>query len=237
MDEANDDVLDTAHSDAAVVTFSQWRVADPDRQAVTMHAALDAWRDFAWPDGLLSHSCLAAEDGIGLRHHAQWRTAAASEQATATSGERFAAIRTASATDIERHDLVVCQRPITFRPSAPTDPTGCVVIVDIHLRQPDETVQRGWIATVLDALAHQPPSGLIAAHFHPSTDRSRIVNLAEWTSAQAYGDALDDGVTGGINRDGERRWQLVRNHPGIADLSQYARYPTWRTLAVPRPSA
>lgn len=50
--------------DRTDVTFSEWRVADPAR----LHAAMDAWEPFPWPDGLLSHTCLAAEDHTTLRH-------------------------------------------------------------------------------------------------------------------------------------------------------------------------
>lgn len=153
--EAKDNVLDVARPDATVNTFSEWRVADADRQQPTMHAAIDAWKDFAWPDGLLS-----------------------------------------------------------------------------HLRQPDETVQRDWIDTVLDP--RTPVTGGTHRRALPSsTDHSHIVNLAEWTSAQAHRDELD-GVTGGINRDDDRRWQLVRDHPGISDLSRFTRYPAWRTLSATR---
>lgn len=234
MDDLKHDGLDVARRDAAFVTFSEWRVADGARQQAAMDAALDAWREFAWPDGLLSHTCLAAEDGVSLRHHAQWTTSAASERVTATSGDRFAAICAAAGTEIERYDLLACQPPISFRPPGAAElPAACVVIVDIHLREPSAAVQRGWIDIVLDALAHQSPAGLVAAHFHPSTDHARVVNLAAWTSAQAHRDALEDGVPGGVNHDDDRRWQLVRSHPGVADLSHFTRYPARRTMSAP----
>lgn len=56
-------------------------------------------------------------------------------------------------------------------------------------------------------------TGGLSAHFHLSTDGTRVLNYAEWESARAHIDAL--AAPGeGVGR-GSARWERVRNWPGV----------------------
>lgn len=76
---------------------------------------------------------------------------------------------------------------------------------------------------VFEALESEPaphPGG-IGAHFHLGTDGTRVLNYAEWESAQAHLDALaapGDGVGSAT-----AQWERVRNWPGLKS-STVSRY-------------
>lgn len=219
-------------TDATVITFSEWRVAEPARQHATMHAAIDAWEQFPWPDGVLSHTCLSAEDQTTLRHLAIWSDAAAVERTTAASAPRFESIQSAAGTSIERVGIATHHPPRSFYAATERADAGCVVIIDITLEEPDDAVQRRWIDAVLEALEHRAPDGLLTAHLHPSTDGTKIVNYATWTSARAHRDALAGNAEHSL-RDGDARWDRVRNHPGIAASNRVSRHQHHRTAEAP----
>lgn len=85
---------------------------------------------------------------------------------------------------------------------------GCAVIVDVAFDEPDTERQRAWVDGVFEALETEPhpdPGG-IAGHFHVSVDGTRVLNYAEWESAEAHREALTapgDGV-GSRPRSGRR---------------------------------
>lgn len=100
---------------------------------------------------------------------------------------------------------------------------GCVVIVDIEFEGPDPERQRAWVDAVLAALEAEPEphSGGISAHFHLSTDGTRVLNYAEWESARAHAEALaapGDGVGSATEL-----WHRVQNWPGLkgSTVSRY----------------
>lgn len=96
---------------------------------------------------------------------------------------------------------------------------GCVAIVDVEFDGPDPDRQRAWVDTVFEALESDPaphPGG-ISAHFHVGTDGTRVVNYAEWESAQAHIEAVRDPGRGTAALTPE--WQRVQNHPGIRNRS------------------
>lgn len=94
----------------------------------------------------------------------------------------------------------------TIRHDAPHVPR-CVVFVTIEFDGPDPQRQRRWIDSVLDALEAEPKPipGMIAAHFHTSTDGTQVLNYAEWTSEHAYDEALDSGPDGRGRRQEQHR--------------------------------
>lgn len=92
---------------------------------------------------------------------------------------------------------------------------GCIVIVDIEFEGPDPDRQRAWVDAVLEALESEPtphPGG-ISGHFHLSTDGTRVLNYAEWESAQAHLDALaapGDGIGSASDQ-----WERVQTWQGL----------------------
>ena len=93
--------------------------------------------------------------------------------------------------------------------------------------------QRGWIDTVIGALSSEtePLPGLVAAHFHVSTDGTRVLNDAEWTSEEAHQDALDRSGHGVVGRSPE--WRRVRSFPGVRRNDDVRRYRLHRSLTRP----
>ncbi|MFH9734314.1 antibiotic biosynthesis monooxygenase [Streptomyces sp. NPDC017260] len=198
--------------------FSTWRVGTPERQRLTVDAIARTWERRPWPAGdLLGYHVYTGHDGSTLLHHSQW----ASEQAfesfvKAHRQERVDEIDTA-VPGIERVGLGRYRRYRSrTRENSGTAPVpGCVVIVDVEFEGPDPERQRAWVDAVLEALESEPepPPGGISAHFHLSTDGTRVLNYAEWESAQAHTDALaapGDGVG-----SGSALWERVRNWPGM----------------------
>ncbi|MDT7783703.1 MAG: hypothetical protein QOF58_2122 [Pseudonocardiales bacterium] len=93
---------------------------------------------------------------------------------------------------------------------------GCVVLVTIDTD--DEATARAWVDSVFVALASEPnphPGGISAA-FHIREDGKRVINYAEWVSAQDHADALSDG-----NGVGSRTadWRRVQSFPGVQHVS------------------
>ncbi|ANN15038.1 hypothetical protein SD37_04755 [Amycolatopsis orientalis] len=93
---------------------------------------------------------------------------------------------------------------------------GCLVIVSVEFEGPDERRQRDWIDLVFTALASEParPEGGISGYFHVSTDGTRVLNYAEWTSAEAHLAALAAPGADGIGTTDA--WKRVQNFPGMS---------------------
>ncbi|WJV48122.1 antibiotic biosynthesis monooxygenase [Streptomyces flavofungini] len=95
---------------------------------------------------------------------------------------------------------------------------GCVVTPVFDVDGPER--QRHFIDEVFAMTKHVPPMpGAIAAHFHTSTDGTRVLNYAEWSDEQAHINLVsaDDPrgirrrITGeipGVRPCGYRRWRL-----------------------------
>ncbi|MFC8199580.1 antibiotic biosynthesis monooxygenase family protein [Streptomyces sp. NPDC057298] len=204
--------------------FSTWRVGTPDRQRATLEAIAATWESRPWPaEGLLGYYVHAGEDGTTLLHQSQWR----SEQ----DYEAFVKVHRQERVDeidvavpgIERVALDRYRRYRSgVRPGEKRVP-GCVVIVEIEFEGADPERQRAWVDAVFEALESEPdphPGG-ISAHFHLSTDGTKVLNYAEWESAEAHREALGapgDGV-------GSRTplWERVQTYPGLkrSTVSRY----------------
>ncbi|MEW2411357.1 antibiotic biosynthesis monooxygenase [Streptomyces griseoviridis] len=196
--------------------FSTWRVGTPERQRQAVEAIAHAWQSRPWPaDTLLGYHVYTGLDGSTLLHYSQW----ASEQdyeafVKVHRQERVDEIDTA-VPGIERLGLGRFRRYRSLGQDGRGGRVpGCVVVVDVHFEGPDPDRQRAWVDAVADALAHdpEPAPGGVAAHFHLSTDGTRVLNYAEWESADAHAGALAaPGEGAGSPTD---RWRRVRDWPG-----------------------
>lgn len=204
--------------------FSTWRVGTPLRQRQTVEAIARTWEARPWPaDGLLGYHVYTGHDGSTLLHHSQWRGEQAYESFVRTHRqERVDQIDTA-VPGIERLGLGRYRRYRSARRDGDPRVPGCVVIVDIEFEAPDPERQRAWVDAVLAALEAEPEphSGGISAHFHLSTDGTRVLNYAEWESARAHAEALaapGDGVGSATEL-----WHRVQNWPGLkgSTVSRY----------------
>jgi hypothetical protein len=107
--------------------------------------------------------------------------------------------------------------------------TGCVVIVDREFDQPDREQAQRWVDSMF-ALPEpdEPNLGAIAAYFHISTDRARVVNFAQWTTEHAHRqisfstvEELDTAL-----KD-KPDWRAVESAPNLV-RTKFRRYHTFR---------
>ncbi|WP_411092056.1 antibiotic biosynthesis monooxygenase [Streptomyces sp. 049-1] len=205
--------------------FSTWRVGTPERQRLTVDAVARTWERRPWPaDGLLGYHVYTGHDGSTLLHHSQWASEQAYEAFVKTHRqERVDEIDTA-VPGIERLALGRYRRYRSGTRETGTAPVpGCVVIVDVEFESPDPGRQRAWVDAVFEALESEPEQhpGGISAHFHLGTDGARVLNYAEWESAQAHIDAL--AAPGEGIGSATAAWRRVQNWPGLKS-STVARY-------------
>lgn len=101
---------------------------------------------------------------------------------------------------------------------------GALVVVSVEFEGPDEQRQRDWINLVFDALASEParPEGGISGYFHVSADGERVLNYAEWTSAEAHIAALAAPGADGIGTTDA--WKKVQTYPGLTAGGSVKRY-------------
>ncbi|MFJ8961007.1 hypothetical protein ACIRG5_16625 [Lentzea sp. NPDC102401] len=93
---------------------------------------------------------------------------------------------------------------------------GCVVLVTVDTDS--EVTARAWVDSVFVALASEPNphTGGISAAFHIRDDGRRVINYAEWVSAEDHVDAVSSG--GGVG-SATADWRRVRNFPGVQHVS------------------
>ena len=197
--------------------FSTWRLPDPARRQAALDAIAAVWERDPWPTpGLLGYYVYEGEDGETLLHHSQWTGEDAYEEYVRTHRQSRVDEIDAAAPGIERLGLGRYRHYRSGSLDGDARRPGCIVIVDVGFEEPgDPERQRAWVDAVFEAHATDPapPRGGIAAHFHVSTDGSRVLNYAEWDSAQAHLDALQapgDGIGGPTPQ-----WKRVHEFPGL----------------------
>ncbi|MYR46956.1 antibiotic biosynthesis monooxygenase [Streptomyces sp. SID5910] len=205
---------DIRRPDAQVVFVTQWYVPGRAAGIALLDELSDQWRG-PGPDGVLAfHAYLGTDEETVLTY-------------------------------------VQAQRPDTYRPfvrSLPgaaraepveyrlrrsvvlgtASPPGCAVVATFDVDGAER--QERIIESVVGALDHAPEEqhrGMLTAHFHASTDGSRVLNYAEWTSDEAHEAFLRGatrkatlratGATPGVRPIGFKRYHL---HHSI-DLRQH----------------
>ncbi|MGW0670315.1 antibiotic biosynthesis monooxygenase [Streptomyces sp. NPDC002746] len=208
---------DFTRADAGIVKVSTWDVGTPERQRQAVEAIREVWASREWPHpGLLSYSVGAGEDGRTLLHYSQWSDEKSHQDFVRTGRDDRNADIDAAVPGIERLGPHTYE---LYRSSSPggsdTREPGCVVTVDVEFEGADRARQRDWVDSVFEALGTDPapaPGG-IAGHFHVSTDGTRVLNYAEWVSAQAHIDAL--AASGNGVGSPTPQWERVQSYPGV----------------------
>ncbi|MEN8653473.1 antibiotic biosynthesis monooxygenase [Streptomyces sp. 21So2-11] len=204
-------------SGVGVVKSSTWDVGTPERQRAAVEVIAKAWESRDWPhEGLLSYSVCTGEDGRSLLHYSQWTDAGAYLTFVREGRDDRNAEIDAGVPGIERLALRTYElyRSTPLGEGAGRVP-GSVVIVDVEFDGPDPERQRDWTDSVFEALGTDPhphPGG-ISGHFHVSTDGTRVLNYAEWESAEAHIEALS-GAGQGVGSP-TAQWQKVWDYPGV----------------------
>ncbi|KUM82266.1 antibiotic biosynthesis monooxygenase [Streptomyces curacoi] len=216
---------DLARPEVGAPFFSTWRVGDALSQKQTVEAIAGTWERRPWPtDDLLGYYVYTGQDSTTLLHYSQWRSEQAYEAFVKVHRqERVDEIDTA-VPGIERLWLGRYRHYRSGAREGDTRVPGCIVIVDVEFEGPDPDRQRAWVDAVFEALESEPtphPGG-ISAHFHLSTDGTRVLNYAEWESAQAHIDALaapGDGIGSATEL-----WHRVQTWPGLKSTGSVSRY-------------
>lgn len=204
---------DFARKDAGVVMITRWRVPSPEAQRAAADATAEVWARNPWPEGVLSYSLFAGEDGRTILNHSQWTSLAAYH--AFVESERAGRNRAIddAVPGIERIARFE-HRHYASRVLAEGS-TGCVVDVEIEAAPAED-----WVKLALAAIDESgPPSGALAAHFHVDEENGRAFNLAQWTSADAHHEALARDALGR-----SPAWQRVRDYAGARfAVSRYER--------------
>ncbi|WP_405688798.1 antibiotic biosynthesis monooxygenase [Streptomyces sp. NBC_00057] len=208
---------DLARNDVGLVRASTCDVGTPERQRQTVEAIRRAWDSREWPHpGLLSYTVHVGEDGKTLFHYTQWSGEQAYQDFFRHGRDERNADIDAAVPGIQRLGLHTLE---LYRSALPREgdgrEPGCVAIVGIEFEGADKARQRDWVDTVFEALGTDPapaPGG-ISGHFHVSTDGTRVLNYAEWQSAQAHADALAGSGDGIGSRTPQ--WGRVQSYPGV----------------------
>ncbi|MER5768401.1 antibiotic biosynthesis monooxygenase [Streptomyces sp. NPDC001985] len=212
-----------------LVKISTWEVGTPERQRAAVDAIARAWHSREWPDvGLLSYTVHIGEDGHTLLHYSQWTAEEAYQQFFARYRDEKNAEIDAAVPGIERLGLHSYElyESVGGGPDDPRVP-GCVVIVEVEFDGPDPVRQREWADTVLTAIGSDAAApdgqraGGISGSFHLGTDGTRVLNYAEWESADAHRAALAAPGAGVGSDTGP--WHRVRDYPGVR-VSRVNRY-------------
>jgi hypothetical protein len=223
-----------ARPDAGIVAVSEFHVGGADRQQALFDASRAAWNGLPWPETLLSIAWLASLDGQSALAYVQWRDESEFEAYGRTHRPILAARLTEALPGLTPAPPVFYRRYRSgTRPDAPEP--GCIVAVSVEFDGPDEVRQRAWVDAVFDALAAEPspPAGGIGAHFHVSTDGTRVLNYAEWVDEAAHREALERSGIGAIGSG--PKWRAVQTFPGLK-ASRVTRYRLDRRL-VPASAA
>lgn len=192
-----------------VIELRLVRVSGTAAQKAEADAILDQARRGSWPPDLVSVSVFTTvgpvssvgflagalvddpqPDDLAVITYTHWRRGH-------RAGER-------------EYQLLASHRPA----GAVTSEAAAMILVDFD--GPDANRQHQWIDAVLAALRAEPEPtpGLVAAHFHASADGTGVLNYAQWTSLDAYAQALERGP-GGIAQTDLPEWRTVREMPGV----------------------
>lgn len=198
---------DPARPDAGLVLSSEWAVGRPELLVPAAEAVIAAWQQSPWPEGLLAYALYLDADGDLIRDYAQWT----GEQAY----EKAGLLRDRTGYHLYRGS----RSPAGELPGA---------MVAVRVDTDDDALARTWVDAVFQALEGTAglPSGGLGAFFHISTDGRRVLNYAEWVSAEAHREAL--AATGRGIAQGPL-WDKVQNMPGVRPQS-VTRYHLYRTL-------
>ncbi|MGI5467488.1 hypothetical protein [Streptomyces sp. CA-132043] len=203
---------DIRRTDASAVFISHWYVPDRAHGLRDLDDVLAQWEGAAWPAGFVSFSCFLSTDDDTVLTYAQC--------ADAGSYRPFVrALRGPAGAEPVEYRL---HRSVVLGGAA--QPPGCMVTALFDIDGPER--QRRIVASVADSLedARGRLPGMVSANFHLSTDGTRVLNYAEWTSDQAHIAFLE----------GAARAQALRittDMPGVRPIG-YKRYHLHRSMSA-----
>ncbi|MEE4545915.1 hypothetical protein V2S66_28585 [Streptomyces sp. V4-01] len=199
---------DIQRADATSVHVAQWYVPGREAGLDALDEAARQWRATPWPPGILSFSGYLSTDHDTVLTYVQTSDPRALRVFT-TGLQGLAGAETVAYT---LHRAIVVD-------DGPLLPESFVVATfDTDGPGPQE----GIVASIAGALAAIPADrhpGMISANFHLSSDGTRVLNYAEWTSDEAHIAFLEGATrtatlrathdTPGVRPIGFKRYRLV----------------------------
>ncbi|MFF7157528.1 hypothetical protein [Streptomyces sp. NPDC008139] len=201
---------DIRRADSTAAHVAQWHVPDRESGVEAVAETVEQWRVADWPTGLLSASAyLSTEDDTVLTY---LQTSRASAHRDFTSGLTGLAGAATVAYTLRRA-IVLHKGPLV--------PSSFVVATfDVDGPAPQEHIVESIAGALESAPGAQHP-GLLSANFHLSTDGTRVLNYAEWTSDEAHISFLEGATraatlrathdTPGVRPIGFKRYHLLHS--------------------------
>ncbi|MDA3643182.1 antibiotic biosynthesis monooxygenase [Saccharopolyspora indica] len=193
-------------TDVGTILVSPWLVGTPERQRDAVDATIAEWKAAPWPDAFLSLNCFVSLDGESVLNYAQWTDDEAHREF----------VRTYRPTLVRGIDEVVpgIERPglVRYRLRGSVvvgGPDGEVVAVFVSDADGFENAER--LVAEAQARLGTPP-GLRAAHFHISTDGSRVLVYEEWADESSAAASPNRGRGAAAGNLYRLRRSLTRHH-------------------------
>ena len=216
---------DLIRPDVGCVVTSAWYVGTRERQRAAADAAIDMWKKLPWPQECISLNCYLSTDGKLVWFYGQWTSEEAHREFTRTQRPLVTDGVDQAVPNIQRMGVVRSRLHHSISGGPDLFP-GIVVLVTIATDGPERQLQaEETIRTRVIAGDESPHAGAIGAHIHFSTDGTRVLLYAEWTSEAAHRDAVESGVLGG-------KRGLFDGVPHIEGFG-FDRYTLYRRLARP----
>ena len=210
-----------------LVALNRWRADDRAHQLRLARASLDAWHVLPWPAGLLGHHVALGTEGEVVLNYSQWSDRAALERFSADGLAERAAWVQARGGEVDRLSSLHLRRYRTMHgPREHDEATGCLVLVSFA------TQHAGQQMSLVDGIVHnattqQPISpGMLASHFHVSIDGTRVVNVVEFTSAEAHQRVVEGSLPG------SPVLEFIQAQPGVEGLG-FERFEPYGTVSTP----
>ena len=230
------DALPQVTRKAGFVLVGEWVAGSPVRQAAAADAAVAAWGDGAWPEGLASRTAFVSTDGTSVLHWSQGAHASVFAASARRAGEWLGRVDdVVPGLARGRATGVVPYRRV--EPDAPSDaasggadggadPVGCLAIAEFEVAaRPGDGRAEALVDAVVAASGTDMPPGLVSANFFVSADGTRIVDYAEWVdgaSHEAFSRAASVTLVA----------EVVEGAPEVRFLG-VRRYDWWRTALPP----
>ncbi|MFF8410155.1 hypothetical protein [Streptomyces omiyaensis] len=209
---------DLDRPDAHAVFVTQWYVPGRAEGTRLLDEIAGAWRAAAPPDGLLSFHAYLSTGADTVLTYVQAREADAFRPFVRS-------LRGAARAEPVEYRL---RRGVVLA-SSPRPP-GCAVVASFDVdgaERQDRIIES--IVGALDGAPGDQHRGMLSAHFHTSTDGSRVLNYARWT---------DDGAHEAFLAGATRRATLRATGatPGVRPIG-FKRYHLHHSIDLGRPRA
>ncbi|MER7009847.1 hypothetical protein ABT324_00265 [Saccharopolyspora sp. NPDC000359] len=198
-------------TDVGTVLVSLWRVDTPERQRAAVDATIAEWKLAPWPDAFRSLNCFVSLDGESVLNYAQWTDDDAHREFVRTRRPTLVRGIDEAVPGIERPGLV--RYRLRTSGTAADRPEGEVIAVFVLASDGFEHAER--LVAEAQARLGTPPDllpGLRAAHFHTSTDGSRVLIYEEWADERSAATSPHHGPGTPTSNLYQLRRSLSRHH-------------------------